>query len=243
MIYHVLNGDALGDRFPEQIEGKKIILRECFCYGPLKLDPEELWSIREEFLESLQSEISYADYVIPELKKLDLIKEDDQVICWFEEDLFCQANFWFTINRLSKRTKNISFVLPYSDPVYGFSALNPAELIKAQETALTLNQDQIESLSRLWKAFVSNIVEIGMAIAESNQDSLPFLMEAVIAWKVSTPQGSPDSHPIQALREISNELGTEEFRKIYPVFHKRYPIYGYGDLIVEDLWRQARKSN
>ncbi|MDN3203233.1 DUF1835 domain-containing protein [Algoriphagus sediminis] len=239
---HILNGDALGDRFPATIPGDRIILRECLCYGPTDHENEdELFEKRAIFLEKLDPAYDYSSYVRPELNKLTEIPNDSEVYCWFEEDLFCQVNFWFSVHQVSKRTQNISLVLPHSDLIYGFGTLDRDGLEKAFARAQKLSESEIQTLSNLWKAFSRADVSSALSISKTQSEPLPFLLESVLAWKDSLPSSDSQGKPIEAMLEISAEFGTEDFRKIFPVFHKRYPIYGYGDLIAQDIWEKRKK--
>ncbi len=236
---HILNGDALGDRFPEEISGERIILRECLCYGPVEHENlNSLHEIRSDFLKGLEPSHDYHEYVKPELEKLTEIPLDSEVYCWFEEDLFCQVNFWFSVHLASKRTKNISLVFPKSDLVYGFSALDGSELKEAMGSAIQLTKEDIQSISDIWKAYSRTEIAEALSIAEANCSTLPFLKEAIEAWIGSIPNENSAGKPLQVMLEISEELGTEDFRKIFPVFHRRCPIYGYGDLIAQDIWEK-----
>jgi len=239
---HILNGDSLAERFPEKIKGEKIVLRECLCYGPTDHENEdELFEKRLAFLEKLDPAYDYNSYVKPELQKLNEIPVDSEVFCWFEEDLFCQVNFWFSVNKVSKRTQNISLVLPHLDLIYGFGALDGNGLEIAFARAKKLSEPEIQTLSNLWKAFCRADVNSAISIAKSQSETLPFLLPSVLAWKDSLPSKDSQGRPTETMLDISKELGSEDFRKIFPIFHKRQPIYGYGDLIALDIWNRRKK--
>ena len=52
MIYHILNGDALIDRFSATgLKGKMVVARECLIEGDLTGDkPEEFYQTRANYL-------------------------------------------------------------------------------------------------------------------------------------------------------------------------------------------------
>ena len=51
--FHILNGDALLERFPENIEGPKYIIRECLLEGRLEGETlEEFFENRAKFIEN-----------------------------------------------------------------------------------------------------------------------------------------------------------------------------------------------
>lgn len=108
-IYHILNGDALLERFPSTIEGEKIVFRECLVDGSLQGDDmDALLRSRCTFLTEVYQGFSVEDYAEQVVKELDKIKDlsaDAIVNLWFEDDLFCQVNMWFTCFMIYNFTK------------------------------------------------------------------------------------------------------------------------------------------
>ncbi|MHA7128081.1 DUF1835 domain-containing protein [Algoriphagus namhaensis] len=241
MIVHVLNGDALAERFPHSIIGEKIILRECLCIGPVQHQSlEELFLTRHEYLKSLEPNSDYADLVISEITKLQTIPQDTEVYFWFEEDLFCQINFWFSVFLASQRTHKLHLVLPHTSMEYGFAALNEEGLVQAWRKSMVLSQNEVEVIGKLWELFTASKPRQALSLAQSVAERLPFLSPAIQAW-MTTRTDNQDDNPKSLLVKISEELDTDDFGKIYKAFHKQYPIYGYGDLIVRRLWDEVNQ--
>src|SRR6185503_10497629 len=101
MKYHVLNGDALAEKFPEEtVRGDLIIIREAFIEGPLSTDfTKEYWDQRMAFIQSAYRATpeEYEVQFLSQLQLLDSIKDEDEVFLWFEDDLFCVVNMLFVI--------------------------------------------------------------------------------------------------------------------------------------------------
>ena len=105
--YHILNGDSLRQQLPEYIQGDIIVSRECFVDGNVKgKDLADLFAMRAKFLSQNYggSEQDYYRKVVPEFKKIKKIPNDSDINLWFEDDLFCQANFWFVAHLLANST-------------------------------------------------------------------------------------------------------------------------------------------
>ena len=119
MIYHILNGDALLSKFPQEIPGERISFRECLIDGPVAAkNREEFWAIREKFIEENyrpETNAIYKNYALAELSKINLIPDGSQVYCWFEEDLFCQVNLWFCLDMLRGKKIEVYLALPCPD--------------------------------------------------------------------------------------------------------------------------------
>ena len=102
---HILNGDMLKNQLPECIKGEFIVMRECLVDGEVNgCTLDDLCQTRANFISHNYegcSEQSYYDLVVPEFKKIQCIDEDSDINLWFEDDLFCQVNFWFTCYALN----------------------------------------------------------------------------------------------------------------------------------------------
>ena len=101
MRYHILNGDALAQKFPtEKLTGQIIVIREAFIEGPLSPEfSKEHWDKRAEFISTTYG-AKRDDFIVQflsQLQLLDSIKPEDEIYLWFEDDLFCQTNMWFTV--------------------------------------------------------------------------------------------------------------------------------------------------
>jgi len=113
-IYHILNGDALLEMFPEDL-GTTIIARECMIDGPTNgKNVKEILNTRAKYLNASFGTDggTYEEKVIPEFMQLDKIEKFDEINLWFEDDLFCQLNLWFVCSCLKEfKTSNQAIYL------------------------------------------------------------------------------------------------------------------------------------
>ena len=103
--YHILNGDALKEQFPEDIKGTLIIARECLIEGNVDGDTfDSFFNNRAQFISKNYGDTkeAYLQNVKTEFQKILTLEPDSNVNLWFEDDLFCQVNFWFIIHLLSE---------------------------------------------------------------------------------------------------------------------------------------------
>ena len=133
---HILNGDSLQGQLHGLIEAELIIARECLIDGNVQGNSlTEFYRNRANFIAEYDG-FSADDYylkTVPEIEKIIALPVDREVICWFEDDLFCQANFWFVIHLLANYTAvdNIYLVRPNEGNEYSFAAMSEQELIDA----------------------------------------------------------------------------------------------------------------
>ena len=104
MTYHVLNGDALVERFlGTGLSGQMVVARECLIEGDLQGEtPLEFYKTRARYIKATycESEESYFTRVAGEYEKLITSPDNTEFNLWFGYDLFCQANLWFVLSIL-----------------------------------------------------------------------------------------------------------------------------------------------
>ena len=107
--YQILNGDSLKQQLPKDILGEIIVARECLVDGSVEgNDLDELFRIRSKFLSQNYggTEQDYYLKTVSEFQKIEHITPNSDINLWFEEDLFCQVNFWFIIHLLNQSENN-----------------------------------------------------------------------------------------------------------------------------------------
>ncbi len=244
---HILNGDALLSKFPSSIPGEKIVFRECLVDGPVDFDSFEALILgRSKYLDETYpgaQKKPYIPHVSEELREIITSSDSNRIYCWFEADLFCQVNLWYSIFLLSDHLGEIVLVLPEMTLQKGFAGLNEEELLEAYRNPRVLSKNERSILRRLWLLFQKNKSSEAKSLAWTLDTDLPFLMPAIEAWEESIPHGDYPGKPKAELKAISTELKTEEFKYIFREFQRRLPIYGYGDLLTNRLWNEIKKED
>lgn len=245
--YHILNGDALKEQFPEEIEGERIITRECLVDGPVAGNTlDELFTNRAHFLSKNYSGTVayYNEHVASEFQKIKAIPKNSEIYLWFEDDLFCQVNFWFVANLLFKNTSldnTIFLVRPPVHTQYGFGGFTQNELASLLEDKIILTE--IAEISNLWEYYKNNNITQLTIAAQILKEKYPFIENAVQAHKERIPTKENPGRPTASLISIMKELQTKEFGKVFQEFCKREAIYGYGDLQVKKLYDQIENNS
>lgn len=246
-MLHILNGDSLAAKFPADIHGQKAVVRECLVDGPVEANSlEELWVIRDEYLSETYDEASKGEYfekVVPEFETILTSRTTEKVYCWFEKDLFCQVNLWFVMSLLSKHEGDVYLVIPEkADIRLGFAELDERQMEEHFRDAKLLTKNERAILASLWGMYQQHHIDEAMTLSKTTHTELPFLLEAVQAWKDSIPHGKYPGRPKATLIEIMEEYKTDDFRKIFIEFKNRAGIYGYGDLQVKSLLEEIKKE-
>ncbi|MEM1218617.1 MAG: DUF1835 domain-containing protein, partial [Bacteroidota bacterium] len=160
MEYHILNGDALQQRFPDEIYGEQIVFRECLVSGPTgRTTLPNFWEQRLAYLQQLDPQTTaelFREKVLQEIEKITSIPATATVYCWFEEDLFCQVNFWTTIDLLTQKgthPTNIFWVRPLPGFSFGYAGMDNQQCQYAFEKALPIDSTSLQLLAQLAQAY------------------------------------------------------------------------------------------
>lgn len=245
--FHILNGDALNDRFPDSVNGEIIVARECLIDGPVFGETlEDFFSVRSNYLNNQYSGVhpDYSEDVGPEFKRIIELPEESTVNLWFEDDLFCQLNFWFCCSLISEYAspKQTFLVRPHTNLQYGIGGLDSNGLVQAFQTRVELTPKDVELFSTLWKLYQKNEHAVILRLSEQNEEKFPFLSAAAQANLDRFPADGSPGRPELSLLDIMKETGSDEFGPVFREFHKRESIYGFGDLQVKRLFDELRNS-
>ncbi len=236
---HILNGDALKQQLPKAIKGEVIIARECLVDGNIDGNNlEELFATRAKFISQNYggTEQVYYEKAVSEFHNMLEIDDHSDINLWFEDDLFCQVNFWFVVHLLMKRnaSNSIFLVRPQTHTQYGFGGLNDSELISNYKNRLSLTQ--LDAIASLWESYQNSNTKELTATALELKNKYPFILTAVNAHIQRLSTNGNLGRPKDTLIKIMKDIGTKEFKVVFKEFNKREAIYGFGDLQVKRLY-------
>jgi hypothetical protein len=103
---HITNDAALTDRLQVlQFKGTFLTWHEMLCEGPttLYIDNDDFIDTREAFLSEYYGLEYHRDAFKNELKKLNHLQQFDDIVLWFEYDLFCHINLIAVISLLLQK--------------------------------------------------------------------------------------------------------------------------------------------
>lgn len=246
MVYHVLNGDALIEKFlATGIQGEIVVARECLIDGSLKgVTLADFWINRANYITQTYGEPSeaYFQRVVPEFDKLSNVSAEDEVHLWFEHDLYCQANLWFALSLLTSVNAKCWIVYPKVEIEahfwQGFGASQPIHLQQAYNERIPFNTEDTTLGQNLWLAYKNNDLSQLKSLSHSNSECFPKLIEVCQAHLDRQPKAGSLSRPLEVLQSIIKELETNDFHKIFREFSKREGIYGLCDSQVRLLLEQ-----
>lgn len=232
-MLHVLNGDETASVFARAaIAGHTLVWRDILCEGPVKPRIEDA-SERAASL-ARQLEIDAADYLRAwraEQAALDAAGDEDEVILWFEQDLFCAVNLWYVLTHL-REGPALSLVYPSLDDVRGLGAAEPAQLTALFHARHPLRADAVRRGRMAWQAYASVTPAEAEAQIRAGDGSLPFVPAALRRHLARLPALATGLNEVEetALHEVAG--GSQPFPAVLSAVTEREPVrrHGMGDI-------------
>ena len=241
---HFLNGDALLAIFPASIPGDRLISRECLVEGPVhEKELTVFFNARASYLNQQYQTSAvekYSERVASQFYQLQALATANTILTlWFEDDLFCQVNLWFTLSLLHQINdpKKIYLARPPKHTPYGFGGLTEKELSLCFKRRVLISS--LAPWNNLWEAYRDNNLAALLDVAQSLKTQYPFVLPAVSAHIARIPTHNHQGRPKERLKTIVKELGTTQFAPVYRAFCQTEAIYGFGDLTVKRLLDEA----
>jgi len=240
---HLLNGDQLA----HQLQGasffqRHVVFREALIVGPVKSTSlDEFWKIRTEFITSSYGVTSeeYTQKTVSEIERLPALPEGTEICLWFEDDLFCQLNFWFLLSVLADRPQFRLFRIfpPTSSEENqwtGFGQATLASLEDCYHSRIPLTISDVELGKALWQAYRSQNWHVFKNLACQTSPCFHSLKEVCQAQLDRIPDTDRLGKPERILKEILAS-GITEFSQLFQEFNRQAGIYGFGDLQVKAI--------
>jgi len=238
-LLHILNGDALAEPSAlAGLPGGTLVWREALCDGPTPagLTPAAWRTTRAGFLAreyGVSRQSAAAAWRTLEAGLRASLAEDE-VVLWFEQDLFCQANLlyvlaWYTHRR---RRPALSLAMQRS-----FGDTQPGQIKGWFRARRVLRPWQLRSAGEAWAAYTNAYpgplrgylsgrmpwAGLGPAL-QAHLDRLPDpedgldRLERAVLWLVT--------------------VGFVDFDELFDAFRRAEPVYGFGDLQFRGVLRR-----
>lgn len=190
-VLHVTNGDLAADLIRlAGVQGDVTLSADALHEGPAPagLVPERWRKVRARYL----AECGYADYdrCLADLtewdRKLEAFRSYEEVVLWFEADLFDQLQLlrlldWFGARDLGWGRLSLICIgeFPGVDLFHGLGQLDPQQIASLLHQRRPVTKQQIFLARHAWRAFCAP-EPIGLEVAlRRDLSALPFLADAL----------------------------------------------------------------
>ncbi|GAA4409245.1 hypothetical protein GCM10023187_32250 [Nibrella viscosa] len=253
-ILHILNGDATLHGFRHSgLRGDVAVWREMLSEGPVKADvrsDEEFWSIRRNWIQAqfgdrLPAEETYDEKVVREFERICQYADYDEVIFWFEQDLFCQINLVFLLGCFARvdlgpvTLKQVSIDHHPEVPDFkGLGQLSGAQLAALYPSAEALTAHELTVAAQVWQAYAGTDPYKLIDLLSTDFGKLRYLKAALLNHLRRFPAQQTDLNAIERqLISIQNQASLTE-SELVGHFLQQDRVYGIGDWSVAQYIRQ-----
>ncbi len=240
-MLHLHNGDSSANIAKESsLPGDHFAFRESLITGPTPagLSGEEWRSRRALHLsESYGVNVEEcARELLDQEHKLGSFPDHDEVVLWFEHDLFCQTNLlylldWFASQDLGNTKLSLICIgeFPGKEDFRGLGELNAEQLASLFPDRRQITSAQLELGEQAWQAYCSpGPMEIER-LAAFDTPSLPLLGPALKAHLRCFPSTKNGLGRIENTALELIDAGSKNFGELFSRFASAEPIYGLGD--------------
>jgi hypothetical protein len=240
-MLHIHNGDSTaGTAKKAGIPGEHLAWREALVCGPAPggLDADQFRHLRARHLSGAYGVDlkKCEDELRTQEEKLSRFSDHEEVVLWFEHDLFCQVQLInlldsFSRHDLGKTTLSLILIreFPGVEKFHGLGELNEPQLASLLSQREEVTSAQLDLGSRAWRAYSSSDPKEIESLIESDLSPLPFLKGALGKHLRRFPSTENGLGRIENVCLALIAKGYPNFRSLFPAFIRHEPEYGFGD--------------
>ncbi|WP_318308549.1 DUF1835 domain-containing protein [Flagellimonas crocea] len=246
-LLHITNGDSFTSKLQSlQLEGDVITWREMLCEGKTlsSVGSESFWKTRFEFLNKNYkvSKSWFIEKTLKEYRSLCNHKQQDQIVLWFEYDLFCQINMLAVLSWLKTHRRHAEISLVCSgkedatDKLYTLNELSNEKLLELYENKKVLSQDDIEYADYVWQLYCSdNPIRLENQIA-NNDFQFEYLSEALKTHLKRFPTIKNGLNDLENhILEVAKKHKPKSKKELMADLLTDQGFYGFGDTQYERM--------
>lgn len=241
-MLHVHNGSLAGGVVESTgLTGEHLVWREDLVAGPTPygLSPDEWRDVRTRFLAEAYN-LDLQECRRQALEQEELLKtfsRHEEVVLWFESDLFCQTMLlflldWFATRDLSRTRLSMVNVSRFPDlmTVKGICRMYQDQIMPLFEQREEVTDKVFGSATTAWRAYRSPDPEAIQDAINDDNSALPFLADSLRAHLARFPSvrnglGRVENKALELINK-----GNTDFISLYSEYEDEDPIYGFGNL-------------
>ena len=228
-MIHIHNGDvtaALARR--ANIPGRHVPFRESLVAGPVPRDlsAHDWIEQRARFLAENYDHILLrvrTELVDQELM-LDQARHEDEVVLWFEHDLFCLINFLYLLSRLAK-SRRLSMV--WCAAPLGTSA--EEEMSNFYNSRTAVPPAMMRVAADAWSAYIADDPTSINRFLPRDAADFPFLRDGFMLHASRFPSTRNGLGEVERRAMEGIAAGATDFMMLFSRFDQNPPRFGLGD--------------
>ncbi|RPI23664.1 MAG: RNA polymerase subunit sigma-24 [Acidobacteria bacterium] len=239
-MLHIVNGVAtlnLLDR--TDIRGARVSGDDIFAEGPVQdcLETPASWRTRADHLQkrfNIPKE-QYLQRKEERERSLRSFAYHEEVVLWFEFDLFCQLNLLFLLHWFAKRplgNSKLTLICPGEFPGHkqfrGLGTLSPRQLTSLFEDRVEVTDQQKKLAEKAWSAYSSADPTAIERLLEQGTEDLRYLHKALFAHLERFPStlNGLNSVEIKTLEAVQD--GPRKFPDLFSTVSTSDTVFSHG---------------
>lgn len=255
-MLHLHNGDSTANTLREAgFPGTHCAFREALTSGPTPhgLSPDEWFDLRARHLSTL-AEPGFGT-IRRELRAqtdtLNHLNQHDEIILWFEHDLFCQTHLIYLLDHFARHPvtpARLSLIcinqFPGQPNFRGLGELTAEQMASLFDTRHAITPAEFQLAQRAWAAYGAPDPPAIVALLDTDTSALPFLRAALLLHLGRFPSVTHGLSQAESTLLSLIAEGHTSYLKLCLAFFNAMPAYGLGDLALqEDLQRMAQGTH
>ncbi len=249
---HITNGDSFTQKLKTlKLKGDIITWREMLCEGKTETNvgSESFWKTRFDFLHKNYkvSKSWFVEKTLKEYRSLCNHKQQDQIILWFEYDLFCQINMLAVLSWLKKHRRYAEIHLvcigdeDETNRLYRLNDLSDEQLLNSYENKVKLSQNDVEYADYVWQLYCSdNPIRLENLIDFDNYQ-FDYLSDAVKVHLRRFPTIKNGLNELEnRVLEFSLQQKPKSKKELLSSLIQNQGFYGFGDTQYERVITNLR---
>jgi hypothetical protein len=249
-MLHIHNGESTAGTLKEfGFPGEHFAFREVLIAGPTPsgLSKDEWRRVRSKFLiaeyelepDDCERSFRTQDGV------LRRFTDHEEVILWFEHDLFCQINLIYLLDWFSRQSlggTRLSLIcigeFPGIEDFRGLGQLTGEQLATLFDNRHEVSELELRIASSAWAAYTSPNPGEVTRLLDEDTSAMPFLGDSLRLHLTRFPSirnglGQIEQNALELISE-----GAVTFKSLFPKFANADPDYGLGD---GQFWSELRR--
>jgi hypothetical protein len=233
-VIHIHNGDVVAQLAKRaDIPGDHVAFRESLVTGPVT--PGDEWiETRANTLSAAFGEdlLRVRTALVEQEQMLDAAASRDEVVLWFEHDLFCLTLLLYLLDRLGSAKLSLVWC---PTPL---SQFEERDLFLRFESRGAVTPMMLKAARNAWRAYTAPEPDALNAIIRRDSADFPFLREGLTlhASRFPSMQNGLGIIEQRILSILSN--GPMDFVSLFPQVDTDPPRFGFGDAQVMVMLRE-----
>ncbi len=228
-MIHFHNGDVVTAAARRAgVPGRHVPFRETLISGPVRPDlgQHEWVEERARFLAEQYGEnlLRVRNEMLEQEQTLDRAREEEEVVLWFEHDLFCLINLLCLLSRLSKCRRLSLIWCPRP-----LGTEDDEEIFKQYHSRTAVAPAMMNAAALAWRTYTSGDATDLNRMLDADFVDFPFLRDGFLLHASRFPSLRNGLGEVEQRALAGIDGGATDFMSLFARFDQSPPRFGFGD--------------